>query len=88
LLEAPVECSEEMSHVERYHAPLRVAFNRIKLKDKMLSNSEALKCAVKTLDDTVGPERLAPPLLVFVLVLKLGLTAGQIVSRPQSKPTL
>jgi hypothetical protein len=54
-----------MTHVERYHAPLRVAFNRIKMEDKTLSDSEALEWAVKAVNDTVGPEGLTPTLLVF-----------------------
>jgi hypothetical protein len=65
ICEAPVESPETMSHCERYHGPLRVSFNRIKLELKDASDEDILQQAVKVVNDTVGPEGLTPTLLVY-----------------------
>ena len=64
VLEAPIESPSTMSHVERYHAPLRGAY--LKLRDefgKDVHRNEVRQPAVKAVNDTVGPEGLCPTLL-------------------------
>lgn len=66
LLEAPVESPFTMSHVERYHAPLRTAY--LKIRDSLPrseTDSDCLQMAVKSVNDTTGPEGLCPTLLVY-----------------------
>ena len=66
VLEAPIESPSTMSHVERYHKPLRAAY--MKIRDslpKTETDSDCLKLAVKAVNDTVGPEGLCPTLLVY-----------------------
>lgn len=66
VLQAPIESPTSMSHVERYHGPLRTAF--LKIRDALStsdSDNECLQMAVKAVNDTVGPEGLCPTLLVF-----------------------
>lgn len=55
-----------MDHVERYHSPLRVAYEKIRESlPKSETDSECLQLAVKAVNDTIGPEGLVPTLLVF-----------------------
>lgn len=56
-----------MGLIERYHGPLRRAFEIIseELKDIPLSKDIKLQMAVKSVDDSVGPNDLIPTLLVF-----------------------
>lgn len=61
---APTECPTELSTVERYHGPLRAAFERIRSSTKM-DDEDALSYAVYTVNCTVGPEGQVPMLLVF-----------------------
>lgn len=70
LLKAPVESPETMTHVERYHAPLRAAYLKIKFSTKGLMPREILQLAVKSVNDTTGPEGLCPTLLVFGAIPK------------------
>lgn len=66
ILQAPIESPNTMSHVERYHAPLRVAFNKIRDSlPRSESDSDCLQLAVKSVNDTIGPEGLCPTLLVY-----------------------
>jgi hypothetical protein len=65
VLEAPVECPTTMKHVERYHGPLRVAYNRLNLDDPTLSVEDILALAVKCVDDTCNLEVLTPTFLGF-----------------------
>lgn len=66
ILEAPIESPSTMSHVERYHVPLRSAYNKIRESlDRSESNADCLQLAVKATIDTIGPEGLCPTLLVF-----------------------
>lgn len=62
----PVESPSSLSHVERYNAPRRSAFQ--KLRDHFGSTHQregVLFLAVKAGNDTVGTEGLCPTLLVF-----------------------
>ena len=65
LLEAPVECPNTMSHAERYHGPLRVAYNKIAMDIRNASKEDLLQMAVAAVNNTVGPEGLCPTLCVF-----------------------
>jgi hypothetical protein len=62
VLEAPTECPTTMSHVERYHAPLRAAYQKIR-SDFGFEPEEALELAVRYVNDTVCPDGLTPTLL-------------------------
>lgn len=48
-----------MSHVERYHAPLRTAY--LKIRNSLQRTERAPDClqmSVKSVNDTMGPEGL------------------------------
>lgn len=69
ILEAPVESPSTMSHVERYHHPLRTAYE--KLRSSLGSDEkdhDVLQLAVKSVNDTLGPEGLTPTLLVYGII--------------------
>lgn len=61
--EVPVEAHNSVGKVERYHAPLRRAYDIIKteVEDDVL----ALQMAVKAVNDSAGPDGIVPTLLVF-----------------------
>jgi hypothetical protein len=67
VLEAPIESPATITHTERYHGPLRIAYSRIRqeLSNSATSDAEVLLFAVKAVNDTAGPEGLTPTLLVF-----------------------
>ena len=65
LLEAPVESPSTMSHVERYHGPLRTAFIKLRNEISFLPKEDILQMAVYCVNNTVGPEGLCPTLCVF-----------------------
>jgi len=66
VLEAPIESPNTMSHVERYHAPLRTAFTKIRDElDRTETDNDCLQLAVKAVNDNIGPEGLCPTLLVY-----------------------
>ena len=66
VLPAPVESPSTMSHVERYHAPLRSAYTKIRESlPRSESDAECLQMAIKSVNDTIGPEGLCPSMLVF-----------------------
>ena len=65
LLEAPVECPNAMSHVERYHGPLRHAYLKLEASLPKSSAADLLQTAVFCVNSTVGPEGLCPMLCVF-----------------------
>lgn len=69
----PVESSNSMTFVERYHAPLRKAYKIIRADIPSLSKEEVLQYAVKSLNDSVGPDGLIPTLLVYGALPRLGL---------------
>ncbi|KAI1007325.1 hypothetical protein K3495_g906 [Podosphaera aphanis] len=69
----PVEAHHSNGIVERYHAPLRRAFNIIieELRDQKLNKSTILQMAVKAINDTAGPDGITPTLLVFGMYPKI-----------------
>ena len=67
LKEAPIENPGSIGTVERYHAPLRRAYNKIRqsLDKGNTTNAECLQMAVYSNNTTIGPEGLCPMLLVY-----------------------
>lgn len=67
--EAHIESPGTIGVVERYQAPLRAAFEKIKVDygDK-ISDREFLKMSVYATNDTVVPEGYCPILLVYGLI--------------------
>jgi hypothetical protein len=66
LKEVPVEAHNSVGKVERYHAPLRRAYEVIRDEIQNKTSSESiLQMAVKAVNDTAGPNGLIPTLLVF-----------------------
>ncbi|KAI0993907.1 hypothetical protein K3495_g14277 [Podosphaera aphanis] len=61
----PVEAAQSVGIVERYHGPLRRAYNIISEELKSAAKPLKLQMAVKALNDTVGPNGLTPTLLVY-----------------------
>ena len=60
-----VESHHSLGPGERYHAPLRQVYLKIRHEHPSLDKETALRLAVKALNDTMGPEGLVPSLLVF-----------------------
>ena len=69
----PVEAANSMSIVERYHSPLRRAFNIVKKEAPDMDDDDALQMSVKAINASVGPDGLVPTLLVFGAIPRLGL---------------
>ena len=65
--EAPVKAHNSIGLIERYHTPLRRAYEIIKdeLKDEYIDKDMILQMAVKAVNDSAGPNGLTPTLLVF-----------------------
>jgi hypothetical protein len=64
--QVPVEAHWSMGKVERYHAPLRHAYEIMRAElDSSTSDAAVLQMAVKAVNDTAGPDGLVPTLLVF-----------------------
>ena len=62
---AGIEAHHSIGLIERYHAPLRRAYQVIKEDLPAIGRHEALQMAVKSVNDTAGPNGLTPTLLVF-----------------------
>jgi hypothetical protein len=63
--EMPTEAHNSIGLVERYHVPLRRAFDIVSKELPQLGKEERLQMAVKAVNDTAGPNGLTPTLLVF-----------------------
>ncbi|ELQ32750.1 hypothetical protein OOU_Y34scaffold01053g4 [Pyricularia oryzae Y34] len=62
----PVEAHWAVGKIERFHAPLRRAYEIIRAEcGTECSQGAALQAAVKAVNDTAGPNGLVPTLLVF-----------------------
>ncbi|KAI9035080.1 uncharacterized protein KD926_004645 [Aspergillus affinis] len=63
----PVEAHNSVGKVERYHVPLRRAYEilREELKDEKIDREMILQMAVKAINDSAGPNGIVPTLLVF-----------------------
>jgi len=60
-----VESHNSLGCGERYHAPLRRIFEKIKYAEPNIESRLALRLAIKAMNDTMNPEGLVPSLLVF-----------------------
>lgn len=63
--EIPIEAHNSIGKVERYHKPLRCAYEIIKAENPSLRPEVALQMAIKAINDNAGPNGLVPTLLVF-----------------------
>ena len=61
----PTEAHNSVGLVERYHVPLRRAYDIISKELPLLGKEERLQMAVKTINDTAGLDGLVLTLLVF-----------------------
>ena len=61
----PVEAHNSIGIVERYHSPLRQAYQIIVVELPGIDRDAALQMAFKAINDTAGPDGLVPTLLVF-----------------------
>lgn len=69
----PIESSKSMSLVERYYVPFLHDYSIIKNEAQDTDVEEALQMAVKYVKDSAGPESLAPTLLVYGALHRIGL---------------
>eukprot|EP00737_Agarophyton_chilense_P000247 gb/GEZJ01000282.1/.p1 GENE.gb/GEZJ01000282.1/~~gb/GEZJ01000282.1/.p1 ORF type:complete len:768 (+),score=79.54 gb/GEZJ01000282.1/:1785-4088(+) len=60
-----VEAHSSLGLGERYHQPLRTTYRKIMATLPDTDREIALSCAVKSMNDTLGPEGLVPSALVF-----------------------
>jgi hypothetical protein len=63
--ETPTEAHHSNGIVERYHVPLRRAYDIVAKEMPDLNKEARLQMAVKAVNDTAGPNGLTPTLLVF-----------------------
>jgi hypothetical protein len=64
--QVPVEAHNSIGKIERYHAPLRRAFEILFAElSNIMKIDSILQMAVKAVNDTAGPDGLVPTLLVF-----------------------
>jgi hypothetical protein len=61
----PVEAHNSIGMVERYHGPIRRAYQIIISEIPELDKDMALQMAFKAINDSAGPDGLVPTLLVF-----------------------
>lgn len=61
----PVEAHNSIGMVERYHGPIRRAYQIIAVELPDIDRDMALQMAFKAISDTAGPDGLVPTLLVF-----------------------
>lgn len=60
-----VESHNSNGLIERYHDPLRKIYNCIREDYPKLDPESVLRCAIKGINDTMGPEGIVPSYLVF-----------------------
>ena len=63
--EVPVKAYNSVKKVEQYHALLRRVYKIISLELEDASKELTLQMAVKAINNSAGPNRLIPILLVF-----------------------
>ena len=61
----PIEAHNSIGMVERYHGPIRRAYNIIMAEIPDLDRHTGLQMAFKAINDSVGPRGLIPTLLIF-----------------------
>ncbi|KAF2714656.1 hypothetical protein K504DRAFT_365435, partial [Pleomassaria siparia CBS 279.74] len=58
--------------IKHTHAPLRRIFNILKAKIRSyIDNKDILQIAIKALNNTAGPHRIIPTLLIFSTYLRI-----------------
>jgi hypothetical protein len=65
------ECRDSLGVGERYHAPLRKIYQRVRSENLYVPLSSCLAAAIHAMNCTAGPEGLIPSLFVFGMILKL-----------------
>lgn len=84
VLDAPIESPSNMSHVEKYHAPLRRAYKGIRDSvSRSDTDRECLQLAVKEVKESIGPKGLCP---TFVGIWR-SISAGKEHACPYSATT-
>jgi hypothetical protein len=63
--EVPIKVYNSIRKVERYYAPLCRVYEIISLELEDASEELTLQMAVKAINNSAGPDRLVPTLLVF-----------------------
>jgi len=63
--EVPIKAYNSVRKVEQYYTLLRRVYKIISLKLEDASKELTLQIAVKAINDSAGPDRLIPTLLVF-----------------------
>jgi len=63
--EVPIKAYNNIKKIERYYTPLRRAYKIIFLELEGISKELILQMAVKTINNSAGPDGLIPTLLVF-----------------------
>lgn len=76
----PVKSVISMNIVERYHQTIRRAYHILKSESVNIENTSALQMAVKVINNSAGPYKLVPTLLVYDALPRFGL--------PHHKPGL
>ena len=66
-----IESHNSLGVGEKYHAPLRRVYRKIRNEEPKLEKSTVLQLANKAINDTMGPEGLVPSLLDFGCVPRL-----------------
>jgi hypothetical protein len=61
----PVEAHNSIGMVERYHGPLWRTYQIVIVEMPDIDKDMAVQMAFKAINDTAGPDRLVPTLLVF-----------------------
>ena len=68
---ATIETHHSISMVERYHGPLRRVYSIIIAKIPSIEPDSALQISFKAINNSVGPNRFVPILLIFGIYLKI-----------------
>jgi hypothetical protein len=71
------ESHSSLGSGERYHAPLRQVYNKIRMENPCVPIDVCLQAAVYAINSTASPEGLVPSLLVFGILPKLPSIPGQ-----------
>ena len=73
----PVESPNSMTFVERYYNPLRRAYKIVSQELPNASIEEVLQYAIKSVNDSLGPDGLVPTLLVYGALPRLGFSTDK-----------
>ena len=84
-IEIPCESHSSLGPGERYHAPLKRIYNKLKEEEPGLSNELTLSIAVNGMNMTANTEGLIPTLLVFGTVPKIALGNIEHLTRTQKQ---